>query len=80
VRFGEETQERSQKMKSVEVRRKLTYWQQVFVQSKVNGASYDGEALPGQVWSWPKNTYFQRRLQLRQDLSDAGLRLTQRNA
>jgi hypothetical protein len=70
VRFGEETQERSQKMKSVEVRRKLTYWQQVFVQSKVNGASYDGEALPGQVWSWPKNTYRQRRLRGHQHVSE----------
>jgi len=49
-------------MKSIEVRRKLTYWQWVFLQSKVNGGSYDGEALPGQVWSWPKDTYLQRRL------------------
>jgi hypothetical protein len=80
VRFSEKAQERSQKMKPIEVRRNLTYWQRVFVQSKVNGASYDGEELPGQVWSWPKNTYFQRRLQLRQDLCDNGPNLTQRDS
>ena len=67
-------------MKSVEARRKLTYWQRVFVQSKVNGASYDGEALPGQVWSWPKNTYLQRRLQLRQNVTDNGPHLMQRDS
>jgi len=49
-------------MKSIEVKQKLTYWQSVFLQSKVNGASYNGEALPGQVWTWPKDTYLQRRL------------------
>lgn len=80
VRFSNEPQERSQKMKSIEVRQKLTYWQGVFLQSKVNGASYHGEALPGQVWSWPKNTYFQRRLLLRQDLCDNGPHLTQRDS
>jgi hypothetical protein len=67
-------------MKSIEVRRKLTYWQGVFLQSKVNGGSYTGEALPGQVWSWPKNTYLQRRLQLRQNLTDNGPYLTQRDS
>ena len=41
---------------------KLSFWQLVFVQSKVNGALYLGEQLPGRSWDWPKNTYFQRRL------------------
>ena len=41
-----------------------SYWQLIFLQSKVNGAPYKGEALPGQSWDWPKNTYFQRRLHL----------------
>jgi hypothetical protein len=41
-----------------------TYWQLIFLQSKVNGAPYNGEALPGQSWDWPKDTYFQRRLHL----------------
>jgi hypothetical protein len=41
---------------------KPSYWQLVFAQSKVNGAPYNGEALPGMIWDWPKDTYFQRRL------------------
>ena len=57
-------------MKPIEVQHKLTYWQWVFLQSKVNGASYNGEALPGQVWCWPKNTYLQRRLQGQQHVSE----------
>ena len=40
-----------------------TYWQLIFLQSKVNGASYKGEALSRQNWDWPKDTYFQRRMQ-----------------
>jgi len=39
-----------------------SYWQRIFLQSKVNGAPYDGETLPGRNWDWPKDTYFQRRL------------------
>jgi hypothetical protein len=41
---------------------KPSFWQLVFLQSKVNGAPYDGEKLPGHNWNWPKDTYFQRRL------------------
>jgi hypothetical protein len=41
---------------------KPSFWQLVFTQSKVNGALYLGEQLPGRSWDWPKNTYFQRRL------------------
>jgi hypothetical protein len=41
---------------------RLSYWQRVFAQSKVNGAFYDGEELPGYKWSWPTDTYLQRRL------------------
>ncbi|MGH7796718.1 MAG: hypothetical protein ACREQ2_17785 [Candidatus Binatia bacterium] len=42
---------------------KPSYWQLIFLQSKVNGASYNGEELPGRNWNWPKDTYLQRRLQ-----------------
>jgi hypothetical protein len=42
---------------------KRSYWQLIFMQSKVNGAPYNGEALPGHNWDWPKETYLQRRLQ-----------------
>ena len=39
-----------------------SFWQLVFSQSKVNGAPYNGELLPGRIWDWPKDTYLQRRL------------------
>ncbi len=39
-----------------------SFWQLVFSQSKVNGALYNDEELPGQNWNWPKDTYLQRRL------------------
>jgi len=42
---------------------KPSFWQMVFLQSKVNGARYNGEDLPGRTWEWPKDTYLQRRLQ-----------------
>jgi hypothetical protein len=42
---------------------KPSYWQLIFLQSKVNGAAYNGEELPGRNWDWPKDTYLQRRLQ-----------------
>lgn len=42
---------------------KPSYWQLIFLQSKVNGAAYRGEDLPGRNWDWPKDTYLQRRLQ-----------------
>ncbi len=43
---------------------KPSCWQLIFLQSKVNGAPYNGETLPGESWDWPKDTYFQRRLRL----------------
>ena len=39
-----------------------SYWQLIFMQSKVNGAPYTGETLPGPNWDWPRDTYLQRRL------------------
>lgn len=65
-------------MKPIEVQHKLTYWQRVFLQSKVNGASYNGESLPGQVWCWPENTYLQRRLQTQQQLGESVPPVTQK--
>jgi hypothetical protein len=41
---------------------KPSYWQRIFLQSKVNGAAYTGEELPGRNWEWPQDTYLQRRL------------------
>ena len=37
-------------MKSIDVSlNKPSYWQSIFLQSKVNGAPYNGEDLPGEV-------------------------------
>jgi hypothetical protein len=47
---------------------KPSYWQSIFLQSKVNGAAYNGEGLPRRSWNWPKNTYLQRRLGRHGDL------------
>ncbi len=33
---------------------KPSFWQLVFLQSKVNGAAYRGEQLPRQNWDWPR--------------------------
>ncbi|HWP60860.1 MAG TPA: hypothetical protein VNL14_23395 [Candidatus Acidoferrales bacterium] len=41
---------------------KPSFWQTIFLQSKVNGAPYHGDLLTGQHWNWPKDTYLQRRL------------------
>ena len=41
---------------------KPSFWQLVFLQSKVNGATYHGEQLARQNWIWSKDTYFQQRL------------------
>jgi hypothetical protein len=50
-------------MKSIEVNlNDPSFWQVVFLHSKVNGANYNGEALPRRSWDWPKDTYLQRRL------------------
>lgn len=56
--------EENGKMKSMDTAiDKPSYWQLVFLQSKVNGAAYTGEELPGRNWNWPKDTYLQRRMQ-----------------
>ena len=42
---------------------KASSWQSIFLQSKVNGATYNGEQLLGFNWEWPKGTFLQRRLE-----------------
>jgi hypothetical protein len=39
-----------------------SFWLRVFYNSKVNGAPYAGDKLPANNWSWPTDTYLQRRL------------------
>lgn len=41
-----------------------SFWQLVFMQSKVNGATYHGDKLMGHSWAWPKDTFLQRRLKV----------------
>lgn len=40
----------------------LSHWQLIFLQSKANGCSYLGEALPHAKWQWPRDTWFQEQL------------------
>jgi hypothetical protein len=39
----------------------MSFWQLIFLRSKVNNARYDGNLLISQNWDWPKETWFQRR-------------------
>src|SRR5574341_671309 len=41
---------------------KLSYWQLIFWQSRVNGCFYNVDDLPQANWQWPKDTWFQERL------------------
>ena len=49
-------QDHSEKMRS--------YWLDVFSNSRVNGAEYREDRLPSHTWSWPTDTYLQRRLRM----------------
>lgn len=42
--------------------RQLSFWQLIFLQSKVNGAAYHGDELSQHKWDWPHKTYLERRL------------------
>jgi len=42
---------------------KLTYWQQIFELSKVNGADYHEDSLPVRHFDFPKNTYLQKKME-----------------
>jgi hypothetical protein len=57
-------------MKSKQRRDRMSYWQLIFSQSKVNGASYKEHDLPSYNWNWPTDTYFQRRRSLKESLTE----------
>ncbi|MGH7844041.1 MAG: hypothetical protein ACREQW_02555 [Candidatus Binatia bacterium] len=40
----------------------MSKWQRIFLQSKINGATYRGDKLPQYKWVWPKGTWLQNRL------------------
>jgi hypothetical protein len=48
--------DQSEKMRS--------FWLDVFSNSKINGAEYREDRLPSHTWSWPTDTYLQRRLRM----------------
>ena len=55
----------------------MSSWQLIFIQSKVNNATYDGDRLSPQNWDWPKETWFQMRLHaLRRDNAKFSKELT----
>lgn len=45
---------------------RLSYWQQIFYNSKLNGGRYDGDELPVSKWEFPRNTWFEQRLRGRE--------------
>lgn len=56
------------KADSMQFEKRNSFWQSVFLQSRVNGAPYRGEQLPFRPWTWPTNTYLQRRLKLAREV------------
>jgi hypothetical protein len=58
---------------------KASPWQRIFLQGKVNGAPYSEEQLMSFNWSWPKDTYFQHRLQYLRRYRPSSETLTQRS-
>ena len=40
----------------------MSAWETIFVQSPVNDGDYDEEKLPYVNWHWPRETWFQSRL------------------
>ena len=57
--------------------RHMSYWQIIFLQSKVNGAVYDGDSHPAHNWKWPDGTWFQKHLR---SLRETRLRLAESTA
>jgi hypothetical protein len=39
-------------------------WELIFMQSPANSGHYEEDELPQANWSWPKETWFQNRLDL----------------
>ncbi|HSK30874.1 MAG TPA: hypothetical protein VLA17_13010 [Candidatus Limnocylindria bacterium] len=40
----------------------MNAWESIFLQSPVNDGCYEEEDLPQSNWDWPKETWFQSRL------------------
>jgi len=50
----------------------MNVWESVFTQSRVNDGYYDEERLPDFRWAWPKDTWFQSRLDYARDHHHVG--------
>ena len=48
--------------KKINVKESYTEIQRVFLNSRINGAKYDGDRLPVHPRLWPRRTFLQRRL------------------
>jgi hypothetical protein len=48
--------------KKMDVKKPYTQMQLVFLNSRINGATYDGDRLPVHPRVWPRRTFLQRRL------------------
>lgn len=40
----------------------MNVWEAVFSQSRVNNGYFDDQGLPQSKWDWPRETWFQGRL------------------
>lgn len=41
----------------------MSNWEDVFIQSRINGGNYEGDNLPDHKWQWPKDTFLQKKLE-----------------
>jgi hypothetical protein len=41
----------------------MNAWESIFLQSPVNDGCYDEDDLPQRNWEWPRETWFQTRLE-----------------
>jgi hypothetical protein len=58
---------------------RVSSWQLIFQQSKVNNGAYNGDRLPAQNWHWPQGTWLQTRLRyLRQGNGTYSKELTEK--
>jgi hypothetical protein len=39
-----------------------TYWQRIYLMSKIISHTYHGDKLPTYKWDWPKNGFLTRRM------------------
>jgi hypothetical protein len=65
--------------KNIDVKNLYTKMQLVFLNSRINGAKYDGDTLPVHPRLWPRRTFLQRRLAEIRAAKDGRCSRTDRN-